>query len=188
MSKNSVIIAGPNGSGKSTFAQEYLKVYNCEYLGADDIAVELAPDRLLEVRFQAGRIFFQRLSALIRQGKNLLIESTISGRGFQGIMRRLKKAGYSITILFLFLETSDVCIARVKGRIRKGGHDVPEADIVRRFTRSKNNFWNIFKNQADHWYLFYNTEYFQQVAFGEGDNYTVNEEELFDLFIQDIRG
>jgi predicted ABC-type ATPase len=186
--KNCVIVAGPNGSGKTTFAKAYLEIYAYEYVNADDIAFQLNPEQPEKVRIHAGRLFFEKLSALIEQGKELLIETTLSGQGFKRIMSRLRQTGYIITIIFIFLENPDVCIARVEQRVRNGGHHVPASDIIRRFRRSKENFWHVCKDGADFWYLFYNSgEYFQQVAIGESSRYLINNEEVFSLFLQEIK-
>ncbi len=188
LSKESIIISGPNGAGKTTFAKAYLKEYAYEYLNPDDTAVELNPDKPEKAGIYAGRLFLRKLETLIGQGKNLLIESTLSGRSFQQIIKKMKQAGYIITIIYIFLDTPATCFARVKERVRNGGHNVPEPDIVRRFYRSKANFWQIYRNEADLWHLFYNSnEYFLSVAFGEKVSYTTNDEALFKLFIQDIK-
>ena len=114
MSQRAVVVAGPNGSGKTTFAREYLKTYTYDYLSADDIAHEIGSGRLEEVKLQAGRLFFQRLADRIRQGRNLLIESTLAGRGFQRIIKRLNKSEYTTPIIFIFLESPEVCVARIQ--------------------------------------------------------------------------
>ncbi len=68
-----------------------------------------------------------------------------------------------------------------------GGHHVPTEDIIRRFYRSKKNFWYIYKNHADRWILFYNSdEWSLQVAIGEGDQFTVTRSDLYKLFLKDI--
>ena len=67
--------------------------------------------------------------------------------------------------MFVFLATVEVAINRIKERVLQGGHSVPIDDIVRRFYRSKNNFWNIYKNMVDNWHLIYNSgENFEVIA------------------------
>jgi predicted ABC-type ATPase len=66
---------------------------------------------------QAGCQFFKQLVDLIAEGKNFIVESTLSGLGFQRMIHRLNKAGYTITILFVYLETAEVCIKRVKEHV-----------------------------------------------------------------------
>ena len=186
-----IIIAGPNGSGKTTFATEYLRdAADSEYISADAIAEKLVsnPADFHKVRIQAGRLFFQEIYRLIETEKDFIMEVTLSGKGFKRIVNRLKRAGYSVAIIFLFLKSAETCVARVQNRVIAGGHHVPTEDIVRRFYRSKRNFWYTYKNQADRWSLFYNsTEHFQEVASGEDGEVTVMNETLFELFMRDIR-
>ena len=188
MSKQVTIIAGPNGAGKTTFARQYLQIHDLEYLSADDIAKNLAPHDLQSVQIQAGRLFFQRISRLIEAGQNFVVEVTLAGLGFQRIIQRLKRANYTVTIVFIFLESPALCVGRVRSRVRQGGHDVPQADIIRRFYRSKDNFWRVYKAQVDQWLLFYNAkDQAQEVAAGNGNQFTVIDDRLFELFIKDIK-
>ena len=185
MSKKVVIVAGANGSGKTTFANQYVKRFAYQYLGADDIAAILAPNKFHDVKIQAGRQFFKQLTELIAEGKNFVVESTLSGLGFQRIIPRLNLAGYMITIVFVYLPTPENCINRVKERVLKGGHSVPEGDIKRRFYRSTNNFWHNYKNQADYWHLFYNaTDGFIEVAGGKANQFNIINETLFKQFLE----
>lgn len=81
------------------------------------------------------------------------------------------------------MDNPELCIDRVKSRVLKGGHPVPKADIVRRFYRSKANFWNNFTKLVDKWYLFYNgDEGFQQVATGNDRSYSIENQLLLSLF------
>ena len=111
------------------------------------------------------RVLLERIQCLIQAEANLIIEVTLAGRGFRRIIHQLKNSRYTVTIVFLFLKSPDVCIARVRNRVMAGGHDVPEEDIIRRFYRSKQNFWGFYKDLVNEWGLFYNSgDSIQQVA------------------------
>lgn len=65
---------------------------------------------------------------------------------------------------------------------------MPTEDVIRRFYRSKHNFWYIYKDMVDRWNLFYNSgDHPQEVAFGEDDQFTVIDRDFFELFMRDIR-
>lgn len=87
--------------------------------------------------------------------------------------------------MFLDLDSSKACVARVQEPVRKGGHDVPAADVHRRFARSMSNFWQIYRQIADHWILVYNaTGQFKEVAIGMSDGFSVRDDALFRDFIR----
>lgn len=181
-----IIIAGPNGSGKTTLAKEYLDTNKGEYvyLSADEIAYEINPEDPISVRLEAGKEFYNRFDRLIEGRKNVLIETTLSGKSVSNLIEQVKKQGqYLITLIFIFLDNEELCVERVKTRVSKGGHPVPVKDIVRRFGRSIVNFWETYRHLSDRWLLYYNTEnHFQQVAHSNENHIYVYDELLYSLF------
>jgi len=121
----------------------------------------------------------------LTKDEDFIIETTMSGRTLKNYLVRAHSLGYSITIIFIHLGSADTSVARVKERVRRGGHDVPEADIRRRFTRSCANFWGFYRKIAGQWLVVYNAgEGFDELAFGIGDDFEVTDEDLFDRFLE----
>jgi len=88
-----------------------------------------------------------------------------------------------VKLIYIFIDSENLCVERVRSRVLKGGHDVPEDAIRRRFQRSLNNFWNNFTNLSDFWVLLYNgEENYQQVAVGLRDNFSIENAVLFNYF------
>lgn len=182
-----LIVAGPNGAGKTTFARAYVAEQPRPFLSADAIAAQLRPDDPTAARVDAGRAFLRELNAHIAQRKSFVVETTLAGRGYTRVLDQLRRAGYVVNIMFLFLASPEACVRRVQERVRKGGHDVPEPDVIRRYYRSKRNFWRVYRHTADYWQLYFNTgDAFQDVAAGTADTFAISDEELFDLFLSDL--
>ncbi len=156
-SKELIVVGGPNGAGKTTFALQYVALHNLQFLSADAIAAEIAPENPASAKIAAGRAFLKRLELAIHSDQSLVVESTLSGRSLVHDLQQAKCKGFATEILFVFLDSEDSCVERVRERASKGGHDVPEGDIRRRFRRSITNFWDLYRPLVDHWALMYNS-------------------------------
>lgn len=182
MSKRVYIIAGANGSGKSTLAKELLKDENLTFLNADELAKELSPDDIGKAKISAGKQLFRLLDETMRDGRSFAVETTLSGTAHIKTIEFAKAAGYDVFLIYVFLDTPDMCIARIKGRVKKGGHFIPDEDVRRRYVRSLHNFNAIYKNLVNDWLLYYNGMESLAVANYENGNLEILNTELFALF------
>ena len=184
---HTTIIAGPNGSGKTTFALKYLGLADQPFLNADEIAKEISPEDVSKVQLKAGKEYFKRLEVLIENRQSFIFESTLSGKGTTRILNKLYKAGFTVSINYLFLETPEACISRVVERVSNGGHHVPDEDVIRRYWRSKSNFWSIYRNQVNRWGIYINSnDNFEEVAFGGAEEYEISNMPKFEVFMQGV--
>mgnify|MGYP002625172928 CR=1 FL=1 len=181
------IIAGANGSGKSTLASELLPYENLEFLNADEVAKEICPEKIESVKIKAGKIVLKRLDDLLLKGKSFALETTLSGKNHIKTIRKAKEAGYRVVLIYSYLDTPFMCENRIKIRVMNGGHNIPKEDIIRRYYRSKENFWNIYKDLVDEWSLYYNgTSEYIQTAKAENENIEILNEIFYNEFVRSI--
>lgn len=168
-----VVLAGPNGAGKSTSAPELLRgaLAVDEFVNADVIAQGLSAYRPEAAAVAAGRIMLERLRQLARMQRDFAFETTLAGQGHARWLRSLRGNGYRRHLIFLGLPTADLAVARVAGRVRDGGHDVPEEVIRRRFASGIRNFFACYQGAVDGWQVYDNSNLAapQLVASGRRD-------------------
>jgi predicted ABC-type ATPase len=154
------VVAGPNGSGKSTLTRLGREAFQeSAVLDPDAIARSMQTSGVdAGSAIDAGRAVLRLADHLLQTKQSFLVETTLSGNTYLRMMRQAKSEGY--TVVLLFVGTSDVAInmQRVKSRVRKGGHDVPDEDQLRRFPRSMENFRRAF-DLADEASVFDNSSY-----------------------------
>lgn len=188
---NFFILAGANGVGKTTVSKEFLKDYKGYYfLNSDEIAKSMNPDEINKVKITAGKTSLSKLDELIANKENIVFESTLASRSF--LKKRIETAhknGYKVVIIYTFVDKPEICIERIKGRVKKGGHFVPDEDVIRRFHRSINNFWRVYKNLADAWFLYYNMSKPVQIARGTKDiiEISVESELIYNNFFRMVK-
>lgn len=161
------IIAGPNGAGKTTFALEYLpQVAQCSrFVNADLIAAGLSPLAPERELLAASRLFLGEIEACIAKREDFAFETTLAGRSYLKLVRRLQTAGWRVELIYLALPSMEMSKLRVAERVAHGGHSIPVADIERRFARSLGNLLNSFSTQVDACRCFMNSDASPELVF-----------------------
>ena len=130
------LVAGPNGSGKSTLTAAITFEGGASVVDPDAIARVLAPDLPSRAAISAARRAVVRCRTLLESRESFTLESTLAGHGALSLMRRAKGAGYRTLLIYVSLGNPELQIERVRLRVAQGGHDIPDADIRRRYARS----------------------------------------------------
>ena len=137
------VIAGPNGAGKTTFALKYLPLiaFCYDFINADEIAKGLSPLDFEAGLLRAGKLFLENLNQKILQRKDFAFETTLSGRTYLPRIVEWRKAGWFVTLFYLYIPNAEFSAQRVHERVLAGGHNIPPDDIVRRYPRSIRNLF-----------------------------------------------
>jgi predicted ABC-type ATPase len=147
------LIAGCNGAGKTTFAKSFLPYEaNClNFLNADLIAQGLSPLNANTAAVKAGRLLLAEFRAFVARRETFAFESTLSGTTYIRLLKQARQRDFRLYLHYLWLPTPAIAIARVRERVKMGGHDVPETDVRRRFGRSLRHFVHDYAALADRW-------------------------------------
>ena len=171
---NLYIISGCNGAGKTTASLTLFPkiLESFEFVNADEIAKELRLGDPDATDIAAGRIMLKRIDYLLKIKQNFALETTLASRSLKSIIQRAKQNGYSITLVFYWLESPDLAIKRVSLRVKEGGHFIPPEVIRRRYYSGLMNMFRLYIPICDNWMIFDNSkEQIALIAEGESDMY-----------------
>ncbi|MBI1977263.1 MAG: zeta toxin family protein [Candidatus Omnitrophica bacterium] len=176
------VIAGPNGAGKTTFAKTFLPQYlDCKvFINADLIAGGLAPLAPDQVQLKAGKLLLNEIREAAGRGVDFGFETTLAGRSYVKLFREFIQAGYAIHLFFLWIPNVEISIKRIRERVRRGGHDIPEPVVRRRFHRGIENLFKLYERFLTSWMIFDNsTPKPETVAYRLGEKHVVISEPSF---------
>ena len=158
--KNLYIIAGCNGAGKTTASFTILpEILDCrEFVNADEIARGLSPFQPEKVSFEAGRIMLNRINELLDSNESFAFETTLSTRSYKNKIIEAKQKGYTVTLLFFWLQNIELAKERVLTRVLEGGHNIEPEIIERRYLKGIHNLFEIYLDIVDGALLFDNSQ------------------------------
>jgi len=134
------VFAGNNGSGKSTYRSIIKDKINTDVDLDFDSILRSNQHKGLEVAVRhSTRHLNKEFNRCIENRNIFSIETTLSGRTFSDKIRQAKENGYRVIMYCLYLNHVDLNLLRIKFRVAKGGHDIPEEDVRRRDVRTLQN-------------------------------------------------
>jgi predicted ABC-type ATPase len=172
LTPNLYIISGCNGAGKTTASYTVLpEMLNCqEFVNADNIAAGISPFNPASVALGAGRIMLNRIDELMREGADFAFETTLSTKSYVSLIKKARALGYKVTLVYFWLTSPEEAMARVATRVSKGGHDIPQDVIKRRYYGGLNNLFKLYKPICDYWLVVDNSAGRSEIiADGEAD-------------------
>lgn len=160
------LVAGVNGSGKSTLTKTLLQQYpSLTVIDPDAIAKQLSgsTDKINSQSVSAGKAAIRAVQNCIQNKDSFIIESTISGNIYLRYLEKAKENGFELTILYVALASDKISADRVAARVHAGGHNIPMADIKRRYPKSFRNL-KAHLQLCDLGYIYDNSEKYRLIA------------------------
>jgi predicted ABC-type ATPase len=155
------VLAGTNGAGKSSVAGAALRARGGEYFNPDEAArriLEVEPGLGMEEANSRAWLHGKRLleQAIAKRGE-FAFETTLGGNTIPELLQRAHKNGLDVRMWYVGLESPELHIDRVRARVARGGHDIPEAKIRERYDRSRTNLIRLLPILTELW-VFDNSE------------------------------
>jgi predicted ABC-type ATPase len=137
------VLAGTNGAGKSSIAGAMFLQEGVEYFNPDEAARLILSTNPGITQVEANSAAWQEgrrlLERAIAERCNFVFETTLGGNTITALLEKALLSGIEVRIWYVGLSSPELHIARVRSRVEKGGHDIPEARIRDRYDRSRLN-------------------------------------------------
>jgi predicted ABC-type ATPase len=137
------VLAGTNGGGKSSIAGAMLRSAGGDYFNPDEAARRIRERNPRLSQAEANSLAWREgkrlLERALRERKSFAFETTLGGATIAELLERAAAAGLEVRVWYVALQSVELHLARVRARAARGGHDIPEADVRRRYTRSLEN-------------------------------------------------
>ena len=137
------VLAGTNGAGKSSVAGAMFRQSGGDYFNPDEVTARIlaahpgfATAEANSAAWHAGKRLLERALA---DRLDFAFETTLGGHTIAALLQEALTAGIDVRIWFVGLESPELHMARVRSRVARGGHDIPEEHIRERYDRSRIN-------------------------------------------------
>lgn len=136
MKPTMIVIAGPNGAGKSTlYETRVAPSFAGPFINADVIQREEMQDLSLDASYEAARLAASRRSEFLREGRDFATETVFSHSSKLDLVEDARSKGFTIILMHVGVDSSELSVQRVNARVGEGGHAVPEDKVRARYDR-----------------------------------------------------
>lgn len=164
------IFAGVNGAGKTSI---YKSIYYNENkdekrINTDEMVARIGSWKDTNLQIKCAREAVKLIKQYILEGISFNQETTLSGKSIIKNIKFAKENGFYIVMNYIGVESPEIAKERVKIRVSKGGHGIPDNDIERRYYDSLNNLNKVIEI-CDEVNIYDNTEVLREVIYLKND-------------------
>ena len=124
-----------------------------EFVNSDEFAKSLSPFDPSSASVSASRYMLLKIRYLLSKRSDFSIETTLATRSLMNIIKEAKSLGYTVTLIYFWLNSPELAIKRVQARVQAGGHNIPEDTIRRRYIMGLRYFFETYAPVSDRWVL-----------------------------------
>ena len=138
--KKYTIIGGVNGVGKSSLTGVLVGEHNDLgiVVDTDSLTAKQGGDKL-----RGGKEAIRIINDCLEKGVNFTQETTLSGRKTLHTINSAREKDYYIRLYYVGISSAEESISRISNRVRKGGHNIPTEDVIRRYEKRFEDLINI---------------------------------------------
>ena len=171
MKKIFYLFAGVNGAGKSTLYNTEsldINIKDTVRINTDEIVRKIGNWKNDSDQIKAVKIAINLRNNCFQCGKSFNEETTLTGKTILKTIDRAKELGYELQLFYVGLNSSDIAKERVKNRVEKGGYNIENDVIEKRYYESLKNLKKII-SKFDKVYLYDNSIKYKNI-FSFSDN------------------
>jgi predicted ABC-type ATPase len=147
------VLAGTNGAGKSSIGGAAFLQNRAEYFNPDDATRRIqstnpgiSQTEANSAAWMEGRRLLERA---IAERLDCAFETTLGGQTITRLLEEALSRGIEVRVWYAGLTSPELHIARVRARVQKGGHDVPEAKIRERYDSGRLNLIRLMRRLTE---------------------------------------
>lgn len=177
--KTYTIFAGVNGAGKTSI---YKSIYfslnkNEKRINTDEMVARVGSWKDDNLQMKCAREAIKLIKRYFSEGISFNQETTLSGRSIVKNIKVAKENGFFVEMNFIGIESPKLAKERIKLRVKKGGHGIPDDAVERRYIESLENL-KLVKNICDRINIYDNTNKFKLIMTIENGLITWSDENI----------
>ncbi len=149
------IVGGVHGAGKSSFCAKLLSFKQLPLVTPEEVRKTLTEDYSQQ---EIYRRIHQQVDEYLGLGKSFIFEHVMSGHYVEKLISKANAYDLNVHLVYIDIKSSELAYSRVAERVSQGGHHRDQETIKRRLGESRTNFYNNYKNMANSWSLYCNSE------------------------------